>query len=189
MPENNFPEEEKVDIKKEDIDADVLKWSILEDVGEQNHLYHGTSKENAHYILLNNSIAAGKELSYLGKGVYCYYLDRYAAKDWASLKHKNEKKAIINLTAELGNVLLICNELRQILVKKAEEFIGTNSYFTNVTIGLLIEKLIKHVIDIDINAVSRMYVLKKPKSKQRNATMYCIRGERVRKIALYWEEE
>lgn len=180
--------------KLDDIDTQIIDFSVLADCGVHNHLYHGTSKEIASTILKIDKIHSGKELSYLGRGVYCYYLDRHAAKDWAKNKHKEREIAILDLTADLGNMLLICEELYRILSKRADALCGQKRHRKQQYMGLLIERLAKDYTKskygMDIRTIARVYVVgkcRKDRTKRRPALMYCLihPDDMIKGIKLY----
>lgn len=174
------------------VEEELLKDSILQDCGIHRYLFHGTSKDRAHQIAKTNEIKISNEIGYLGCGFYCYLNDVNASKLWARKRFKAEKIACLNVTADLGNVLFICQELNQIFSDKAKEIVKAHVEKLNENVGLLIERFIKEVIapeyEISINAVSKAYIIDR-KKVDRPATMYSLRDKAmIKEVEVHWEE-
>lgn len=183
--------EEKI-IKSNETSDQLVKEAIKRNCGIYRHLYHGTLKHIAHEIKSTGEIKTGSEVGYLGKGFYCYHMDEEASRIWARRKNKEEKIAVLNLVANLGNTLFICQELHRIFQNKATELKNVNLDI-NKRVGHIVELFIKDFIkteyEIDIHTVGQAYIFGK-KNISRPVLMYSLRDKlMVKNIDLYWEEQ
>jgi hypothetical protein len=182
-------------LKPEDVDIpkNRITDGIVFNQGICKELYHGTKKYIVQKIRQANDIEFGKEPGYIGCGLYCYLHDIMACKIMAKRKYGNEKIAILNVIANLGSVLYISYEVREILKKSILKKSKSYSARVNEYIGMLIEDVIdglsKKEHSINIDTVAQSHNIRIDGRRQRAVTMYCLRNKRkIKKISLCWEE-
>lgn len=132
--------------------------AIIRDFGFCNGLYHGTKRYYAQKILKTKELEDTDD-GHLGSGFYCYFLEPECCEKWARDKYNGEAIAILILKANLCNIFYISEKRYNILKDFAEkEYKGFNNDI-DITIGYIIEKVIKEFINeyihIDIDTVCR----------------------------------
>ncbi len=164
----------------------LIKDGIIEDFGFCNCLYHGTKKYYAQQII-NTKKIRDADRGHLGSGFYCYFLEPNCSKIWARNKFKGEKIAILVLKANLGNVFYINEKRYNIFKDFAEKKIKDYDPDINITVGYVVEKVIKEFIknkfDIDIDTVCKYRVF-----SNIQVLVFSLRKQRIKKIDI-WEQE